>query len=479
MYCPSSRPSLQDDAPSIDPSAVESAVEAESPYDPSFWKSYLANSLVMVAIAVLFRYADFVTFLGGSELHLGWIVGVGMVGSLAMRAFLGVGIDRYGARLVWLSALALFAASCFGHIVVGRYDGPAIYLLRIAYCSALAGIFGSSMTFISGRAPVVRMAEMLGMLGTSGFLGMVLGAQLGDLLLKGDPLQRWHVDRMFLVAGTLSLLALAAAWWATRDYVAPSRRKRPPMAWLVRRYFPGSVLLVSVVMGFGFGLPATYLPTYAATLGIPRIGLFFAVYAATAIATRVLTRRLPERLGMQPMIFLGLALLVLSQMLFLLVRTEWHLLIPSISYGISHAILFPTAVAEGCGTFPSRYRGLATTLMLAAYDVGQLIGAPTAGLIVHLSGAAGLASYPAMFLAVAALFAGVSAVYVLTRRKGEARKPAPPAAVATPMLPAAAQEPWPRPSVTSTPIVDSSQSTVAAPHGSPPAARSPAASEPA
>ena len=43
----------------------------------------------------LFRYADFVTCLGGSEYELGWIVGVGMLGSIAMRIFQGVGIDRY------------------------------------------------------------------------------------------------------------------------------------------------------------------------------------------------------------------------------------------------------------------------------------------------------------------------------------------------------------------------------------------------
>jgi len=50
-------------------------------YGSHFWLSYAGNLLVMTAVAVLFRYADFVAFLGGTEFHLGWIVGVGMVGS--------------------------------------------------------------------------------------------------------------------------------------------------------------------------------------------------------------------------------------------------------------------------------------------------------------------------------------------------------------------------------------------------------------
>jgi hypothetical protein len=52
--------------------------------------------LISAAVAILYRYADFVTLLGGSEFHLGWIVGVGMVGSLSVRLALGSWIDHHG-----------------------------------------------------------------------------------------------------------------------------------------------------------------------------------------------------------------------------------------------------------------------------------------------------------------------------------------------------------------------------------------------
>ncbi len=376
----------------------------------------------MMAIAVLYRYADFVTYLGGSELHLGWIVGLGMVGSLMMRIFMGTAIDRYGSRLMWLAGLLLFVASCFGHLLVVRYDGPVIYLLRIAYCSAIAALVGGSMTFISGRAPVVRMAEMLGMLGTSGFLGMVLGAQLGDLLIHGGIHDRSQVDRLFIVAGGLGLSAFVAASWATSGYQAPVARRRPPLLWLLRRYSPGTILLVSVAMGFGYGLPQTFLRTYAAELNIPRIGLFFAVYAVTAVTTRIVTRRWPERFGLQPMIRIGLVMMVAGQALFLCVRAEWQLLIPGLCFGISHAILFPTAVAEACSTFPIRYRGLATMLILAAYDLGVVIGSPVAGMILHTAETLGLPSYPVMYITVASMLGSVGLVYVLSHRKTPQRR---------------------------------------------------------
>ncbi len=63
----------------------------KSAYDAVFWVVFLANTALMVAVAVLFRYADFVTHAGGTDLQLGMIVGVGTLGALAMRIFQGVG----------------------------------------------------------------------------------------------------------------------------------------------------------------------------------------------------------------------------------------------------------------------------------------------------------------------------------------------------------------------------------------------------
>jgi len=395
----------------------------QNPYGVPFWRAYLANTAVMVAIALLYRYADFVTLLGGTELHLGWIVGAGTVGSLVVRLLLGTAIDRYGPRLVWLVSLAVFAASCFAHLAVTDYGGATIYILRIAYSSAIAGIMGAAMTFISGRAPVVRMAEMIGMLGTSGFLGIVLGTQLGDLLLGTPTIERWQVDRMFLVAGMLGICAVLFALGATRGEPRPVRRRRPPLVWLVKRYQPGTVLLVGVAAGIGLGLPATFLRTYAADLGIARIGLFFGVYSPAAIVTRVATRRLPERVGLAPMILIGLGLVILGQLLLLTVGWEWMFILPAIVYGMGHAILFPATVAAGSRAFPNRYRGLGTMLMLATYDVGTLVGAPAAGAIVHFSGRLGLPGYPTMFTSVAATLAVAGVVYGLSRRRKKRPRP--------------------------------------------------------
>ena len=413
MICPSPLPQLPSGAASdLPPSSDEAGDGPSRPYGSSFWFAYLANITVMTGIAVLYRYADFVTALGGSAFHLGWIVGVGMTGSLLTRLVVGTAIDRQGPRRIWMFSTAVFIVCTLAHLGIQRYDGPAIYVLRVVWCCAVAGIFGSSTTFVAIGAPLLRVAELVGMLGTAGFLGMVVGTQLGDLLYGGSQLPaRWQTDQMFVAAALLAAASMVFVWLATRDHGAPGRRRHVPTLWLLRRYNPGAVLVVGVASGIGLGLPQTFLRPYAAELGIARIGLFFGVYAPAAIITRVVTRRWPERFGLDRIIFAGTGGLVTSVLLFLVVRQTWQLVIPGLLYGISHAVLFPATVAAGSRTFPKRHRGLATTLILATWDAGLLVGSPVAGVVLHYSDSLGLRAYPAMFVCMAMLMAVLTGWY--------------------------------------------------------------------
>jgi MFS family permease len=410
----------QRDPPGAERPVVHGALTTQpSPYDLPFWLAYLANILVMIAITMLFRYADFVVLLGGSEWHLGWIVGVGMVGSLAVRLAMGQAIDTYGSRLIWLGSVVIFAAVCFAHVAVTTHNGPAIYLLRVLLCCAIAGIFGASMTFVSSRVSVTRLAEMWGMLGTAGFLGIMIGPLISDWLMGDGPIIRQQLDRMFFVAGLFACGSAVFAYFAARGELPRPRRKQPPLLYLLRRYHPGSILLVGVVMGVALGLPGTFLRTFASELSIPRIGVFFGFYAPAAILTRVATRRLPERFGPEPLIPASLVGLMLSQLLFLVVKSEWQLFLPGIGYGMSHAILFPCVVAAGSSAFPDEHRGVGNLLILAMYDLGVLVGAPMVGIALEFARFAGLAPYPVVFLAVAAMLGTIAIVYRVTWRRGD------------------------------------------------------------
>jgi MFS family permease len=395
--------------------------DPEAAYGPPFWLTYGANASMMVAVSLLYRYSDFVQLLGGSEWHLGWIVGVGMVGSISMRLFQGLGIDRYGPKQVWIWSNVALLVSLAGHLTVTRADSPWIFVLRILFQTSLAGVFGASITYISRGAPLARVAEIVGTLGTSGFVGMMAGTTLGDWICPHHP-ARGDVDRLFLAALAMGAVSFCFCLAATRGHTPPIKRRMPPLGWLLRRYHPGWVLSMGVATGFGIGLPTVFLRPYLAELNIANMAVFFWAYNITAFITRISIRQLPARVGIRPMILAGLTSLSISMVLYLVVRQPWTLVVPALFTGIAHALLFPAIVAGGSTSFPTRFRGLGTTLMLAMVDVGGMFGNPVIGGILHFSERAGWPRFTTMFLAVAGMLLCVAMVYaVVSSTRGAPR----------------------------------------------------------
>jgi MFS family permease len=84
-------------------------------------------------------------------------------------------------------------------------------------------------------------------------------------------------------------------------------------------------------------------------------------------------------------------------------------------------VLFPAVIASGSTSFPVRHRGLATTLMLSMFDLGNLFGAPLVGGILHFSRPLGLPAYPTMLLSVITLFGCVALAFALLDRASQSR----------------------------------------------------------
>jgi predicted MFS family arabinose efflux permease len=183
------------------------------------------------------------------------------------------------------------------------------------------------------------------------------------------------------------------------------------MWWLLRRYQPGAILLIGVAMGLATGIPFYFLRPFAQRLEIPGIRGFFLVYAGVAFFTRLICRRLPDRWGVRRTVMLGMGFLAADMLSFLLVRDAWTLLVPATLGGVAHAFVFPAAMTGGSLSFPTRYRGLATTLMLTMFDLGNLVGQPAVGSLLTVARQLGWPPYPTMFLSVTVLLLGVLGLY--------------------------------------------------------------------
>ncbi|MEW4451626.1 MFS transporter [Bremerella sp. JC817] len=388
--------------------AEERSTVPQIAYGREFWLAYFANTALIVCNSSLFRYFDFVSFLGGDEYNLGLITGFGMAGAVLMRFVQGAMIDRFGTRVVWLGSLGLLICALLGHFAVGRIDGPEIYGLRLCYMVGLAGAFGSSITAISLKAPKGRATELIGVLGSSGFIGLGIGPLVGDIIFAGSGTIESKIQMMFVVALFASCVSIALTFLATRGDRPQVSRNHPSLWKLIREYHPGWMLVMSFAMGVGVLFPQIFLRSYAKEVGITNLSSFFLVYAITAFSFRLMTRKLPERIGVKNAATIGILVLATSLALYLFVRNPWLLPIPAFIGGIAHALIFPAIIGGGSVAFPKKYRGTGTNLMLVMLDSGGLVGQPVIGALIAGSRKMDLPAYPITFVAIGLLLATIA-----------------------------------------------------------------------
>lgn len=398
-------------------SPVAASVERQpSVYNRVFWMAYAANLSLVTANALTFRFAELVAYLGGTERIAGTIVGVGVAGALVMRLFLGQAIDHYGTRKLWLLNAGAFIVSCASFLIC-REISPLIFLARIGFAISLAGMFTCSIVHIQNLVPAERRTEVIGNLGSSGFVGMILGTQAGDWIFTtiSDPRSQFVALFGGAVGLAVTYLVLVAILTRSDGHVKPS--STPPAHKLVFRYWPGNVVLVALMMGMGFIVTTVFLTRFATHTGMTQaVGTFFTAYAISAFVFRISTRNWSHTVGRHRMILLGLFGHAAAHAMLPFVRAEWQLIAPALSGGLGHALLFPAVVSKGSGCFPKRYRGSGTTLVLGFVDLGMAVFAPLLGSIIDFFDGVG---FEQMFFTSTACSLSVAAVYALTT----ARKP--------------------------------------------------------
>lgn len=397
--------------------ASSPARETQSPstqiYNASFWLAYLANVLVVTAHSLTFRFADYVKHLGGNEALSGRIMSVAICAAVIFRFYIGQKIDQQGTRRIWLASSLVFIVSCLAFLSLNSVGWP-MYVARILFNGSLAGMLSCSIVSIQNLAPADRRTEIIGSLGSSGFIAMILGPWLGDLIFsttRGNSNQMLPYSFMWGTACAMGVVYLWIVNYLTRNDAKKKPQATPPGYTLLWRYWPGPILGGAIVVGVNFTVISVFLIRFAREIGIDKLGVFFTAYAVTAFLFRVGASGIAARCGRHRVVLIGLLGMAVGQFLFLTVRNEWMLILPATCAGFGHALLFPVVVSLGSGAFPLKYRGSGTTLILGFTELGTIISAPILGTaIVNLDPY----GYAAMFVGTGLFTLAVMVYYALT-----------------------------------------------------------------
>lgn len=399
-----------------DPEPVRAVVVDAPLYTRHFFEIFLAVVLFMTGLALQFHFGQYLEFRGHGVGVLGRVLAVSTIGVLLIRLQIGHWIDRVGCRSSWLLGTLVTAVA-----VMGIQFAENIYLitgLRTISTMASALAMTTMPVFAAQLAPPRRKAESIGTMGLAGFIGMIIGPTLGDWVFSGDNTTIVPYRVFFTLSAACSFLAALAMVLVRMPENerrrppgdAVSRVSAPPQATLriILRYWPGAILLVGFAFSMAFCMQLAFLERLAEARGFNDIKVFFLIYGPTAMSLRIVFRRLPERFGRRRTLLLGLLLLCAGLLCLIGIRSQWQLAPAALLMGAGHCFVFPSMVDLGASRFPPAQRGIGTTLVLGAGDLGILIGFVALGQVIDAYGFdAALLALASLVLAGALIFARV------------------------------------------------------------------------
>lgn len=373
----------------------EQESDTSSLYTRRFFQVFAGVVLFMTSTALQFHFGQYVAYLGHGVAVLGWISSISIAGTLAIRLRMGRWIDRLGCRLVWIGG-TLVVACALGAIQF-VHSLWLIVLLRSIVTMASATAMTTVAVFAAQIAPPHRRAESIGTIGLAGFCGMIVGPALGDWIFSGSGHSAAPYHLFFTASAVASLLAGGIVWQMGEDTtVGVGRPAHPPprqtgapqpsQLTIIRDHWPGMIVMVGVVFAIIWCLLSLYLERLAEARGFQDIKVFFLFYAPTAMILRVVFRRLPQQIGRTRTLLGGLLFMGTGTLFLVGVTSQQQLILPAILMGTGHCFVFPSMIDLCASRLPHEHRGTGTALILAASDVGMLIGFVALGELIDRAG---------------------------------------------------------------------------------------------
>ena len=306
--------------------------------------------------------------------------------------------DRKGRRILVIAGGMLAAITVAAYVVASSL--ALLVVLRLLTGAGEAMALVGAATIVTDLAPEHRRGEALSVFSLGLWGGLALGPLLGELVLDDT-----RFDAVWLLAaacclgaGLIGLLLPETAPSRAPGLISEARLVHPAAIG------PGLVLSFTVL---GFAGLGTFGALYARDLGLDGAGSVFLLFSAVVVATRVLARQVPDRLGPKRTSRFALGLISAGLFTIGLWNVPAGLYVGTVVVAFGHALAFPSLMTLAVNSAPVNERSSVVGTFSAFTELGFLVGALSLGAVASAAG------YDGVFVVCA--FGPLLGVLVLSR----------------------------------------------------------------
>lgn len=416
-----------------DPSLVEASAATEPQVRPRSWRMSRGWAIVwasfftsaFVSGGSQYGFGLFVTPLeeefGWSRTQINVSLSIGLLSGL-LSPFVGVVIDRYGARWLMTASLVIVAASFF--VRVGMTEIWQWYLSSALLAVGMPGTFQPVGKLIGAWFPHTR-GRMMGTAITGNNVFGLVGAPLLTLVINA---QGWRLA--YAIIGTGLAAVAVAVWLIVLDRPRPDEEERPkeragkprqPVAdatYTLNQAVRGRTfwLLLLGVTCAGFSYPSfmTQLIPHLEAEGwsSSKAALALTVLAGTALCSKLTWGWLSERLTARVSFVIAISIMS-SGVVLVTLAGDSALVFPAIVYfGSGFGGIGPLMSLVILETFGLKHYGsIQGVVSMVLTTVPVLIGPILAGRLFDATG-----SYETSFWIAAGIFAAGGVLVASARR---------------------------------------------------------------
>jgi MFS family permease len=350
-----------------------------------------------MSLALFLLFPLYVKALGGSEVTIGLLLGVGTAASVLVRPGVGLLLDRVGRRrvLVWGGVANVLSWIPFFFLTA---VGPGLYGWAALHEVVWGALFAAYFTYAADLAPAERRAEGIAIFGVAGMSANGLAPILGERVIDAAGFPAYlALAMLFGVVAVALSLRVPGTVPVHGAGTAPAFRDIVRLAGDPRL---AQILLATAILGVAINAAYFFVAPYVHESGAGRAGPFFAAYSATSVVIRLFARRTLDVLGPYRVSGPGFVLFAAGLLALAAVASADGagatalLVVAGMACGAGHGSLFPVLNALAVSRAPAGTQGAVVGLHTAAIDAGAVVGTPLCGVVAHGLG------YPAMYAIV-------------------------------------------------------------------------------